>query len=171
MRTRVALRCALTVATLGCNGFFGPGDGPPIRTDQPAYRLEDTGIGLETQIPFTFRNRTGGPVYIPNCGGNAPPMLQKLEDGQWVNAWAPVVLLCLSPPIVITPGTTYADTLRVFGGHPGNNMYPKFDVPHVPGTYRLLWPSVLTSYDDRRNPFGDSLPVDERISNPFALTQ
>jgi hypothetical protein len=150
MNSPTVLLCALTIATLGCDGLFDPGDDPAIRTDRIEYRLHDTGFGLETEIPFTFRNRAGGPVYVQNCGGNAPPMLQKLEDGRWVKAWAAIVLDCLSSPIVIKGGATYADTLRVFGGHPGNNWYPKFDVPRVPGTYRLLW-------------------VGERVSNTFVL--
>ena len=160
-----------TIATLGCDDLLGPGTDAALRTDRTEYRLQDTGIGLEGRIPFTFTNRTGGAVYVVNCNGNTPPALQKRIDGRWVHAWSPVVSLCLSPPIVIGAGATYADTLWVSAGHPGNNFYPKFEVLAVAGTYRLIWPNVLKSYDDSRSPFGESLPLQERVSNPFEITR
>lgn len=168
MSTR--FRAAVLATLAGCGGSLLESVAEPaIRTDQSEYRLRQTALGLETQILFTFRNRTGGAVYVPNCRGDAPPVLEKLVDGEWVRAWAPVILLCLSPPIVIQAGARHADTLRVLGCHPQNNCAPKFEVAEVEGTYRLLWPHVLTSYDDRRHPFGDPLPVGERISNTFVL--
>jgi hypothetical protein len=70
---------------------------------------------------------------------------------------------------VIRPGATYADTLRVFAGKPASDVYPQFTVPEVEGIYRLVWGSVVHDYNDRRQGFGEPLPLAERISNPFLL--
>ena len=78
--------------------------------------------------------------------------------------------LCLSPPIIIAAGQAYQGTLQLFAGLPTNNVYPKFDTPQISGQYRLLWSGLLSSYDADAHPFGESLPLEQRISNSFRLT-
>lgn len=140
----------------------------PLQTEDLTYELRESARGLEMDIPFTYTNETGETVYVVNCNGNAPPSLQKRVDGEWVRAWAPVVPLCLSAPIVIAAGETYTDTLRVRAGHRNSNTFPQFEVGG-PGVYRLLWHRVVHDYDSDRQDFGDPLPVAERVSNSFRI--
>jgi hypothetical protein len=141
----------------------------PLQTDHLEYEVRRSDGEVSVAIPFTYRNETGRTVYVVNCQRIAPPALEKYIDGEWVRAWTAVVPLCLSPPIVIRPGATYADTLRVFAGKPASDVYPQFTVPEVEGIYRLVWGSVVHDYNDRRQGFGEPLPLAERISNPFLL--
>lgn len=145
--------------------------GLPLQTEGLEYELRSTGQGLEVGIPFSYRNATGQTVYVVNCNRIAPPSLEKEEGGQWIHAWSAVVPDCLSPPIVIEPGQTYTDTLRLFAGHPSNNTYPKFEVGDVDGIYRLVWHQVVHDYDEDRQGFGDPLALEERISNAFVLQE
>lgn len=167
-----ALAAALALAAAGCSTPRDPGgdDGAsPLRTDRTAYTLERTARGLEVDIPFTFTNTTGRTVYVVNCNGIAPPSLVKREGRDWVTAWSPAVPLCLSPPIVIEAGTTYADTLDVVAGAPGSNVQPQFMVDEVEGTYRLVWGGVVYDYDADRQGFGEPVPAELRVSNTFVL--
>lgn len=174
----------VSVLLVGLSACKGAVDGPgaetsdvvvqdsasAFRTDALAYTLRATSAGLEGEIPFVFTNPTEGPVYIVNCNGSTSLQLEKLVEGNWVEAWSPAIPQCLSTPIVVQPGEEYRDTVRVFGGRPSTNVYPKFDVAEIPGVYRLVWSDVLRSYDDRSYPFGEALPAEQRTSNRFALT-
>ena len=161
----------LLAASSGCREASAPRSGTaPIQTDAAAYQLEAGPSGYATGIGFVFTNPRQAPVYVVNCGGNAPPGLEKFVDGQWISAWSAIVPLCLSPPIVIAAGQVYHGHLQLFAGYPANNVYPKFDTPQIPGEYRLVWYGVLTSYDDRVYPFGEPLPLEQRVSDPFTLT-
>lgn len=156
---------------MGCDTLAGPSESdPPLQTDRPEYTLHRADGALTTEIPFTYTNTTGHAVFVVNCNQSAPPTLEKRIEGRWETAWTPIVLLCLSLPIVIEPGETYADTLRVNGADPASDMYPRFRVEEVEGTYRLVWPLVLYNYDPDRQGFGDKLALKDRISNTFTLT-
>lgn len=179
-------RCAVLVSVLlvglsACEGavdrpgaetsdIVGQDSASAFRTDALAYTLRLTSVGLEGKIPFAFTNPTGSPVYIVNCNGYTSLQLEKLVEGIWVGVWSPVIPQCLSAPVVVQPGEEYRDTVRVFGGHPSTNDYPKFDVAAIPGVFRLVWSDVLRSYDHRSYPFGEALPAEQRTSNRFALT-
>lgn len=158
---------------MGCDTLAGPPEREseaPLQTDRLAYTLRRADGGLNAEIPFTYTNRTGNGVYVVNCNQSAPPILEKRIEGRWETAWAPVVLLCLSPPIVIEAGETYSDTLRVYGGDSTSDIYPRFRGEEVEGTYRLVWLGVVHNYDPDRQGFGDELALEERISNTFTLT-
>jgi hypothetical protein len=176
---RTAWVCLLLAAPLGCYEAAAPAGGSapnqtdvtaPIQTDAAAYQLEPGSTGYTVTIGFVFTNPRRGPVYVVNCGGNAPPGLEKLVDGEWTRAWSAIVPLCLSPPITIAAGQQYQGKLHLFAGYPTNNAYPKFDTPQIGGGYRLVWHDVLSSYDDRTYPFGEQLPLTQRVSNSFTLT-
>ena len=81
------------------------------------------------------------------------------KAGEWVWAWNPLLLLCLSPPIVIEPDEVYRTTLDVVGIPP----------PDVSTAYRIAWGTGLSSYDPDRYPFGELIPLEERVSNSFTL--
>lgn len=144
-------------------------DAAAFQTDSLSYTLVSAAHGLEGKIAFVFTNPTSAPVYIVNCRGATALRLEKRSGDRWVPAWSPVIPLCLSPPIVVQPGQQYAGVVHVFGGHPSTNMHPQFVVDPVPGVYRIVWTDVLRTYNDRGNPFGEPLPLEQRVSNRFQL--
>lgn len=172
-RIRVAGLVVVGVATVAGCGSVGPleldRDGEPLlRTDRTSYTLRPTDRGVEFSLPFTFVNRTGGRVYLVNCHGAYAHRLEKAAGNEWIGAWSPVLPLCLSPPIVIETGDTFADTLHIFGGDPSENVAPEFRVEEIDGLYRLVW-SARSSYDPDAQGFGELLPLEQRISNAFEL--
>ena len=144
-------------------------DSAAILTGATAYELEAGSGGYAATIGFVFTNPRQAAVYVVNCGGVAPPDLEKLVNGEWVRAWSAVVPLCLSPPLVIGAGQEYQGELHLFAGYPGGNTYPKFETSQISGVYRLLWDNVLSSYNSRDYPFGPQLPLEQRVSNSFTL--
>lgn len=166
----LALAGGLTAAACGRGGdLLLPSEQAVFATDAPEHTLTRTDRGLEGDIAFTFRNPLPGNVYVVNCNGIAPPLLEKKVGDDWVVAWGAAVPDCLSDPIVIRPGATYRDTLEVFAGLPGSNYYPKFEVAEVEGVYRLRWEKALTSFDPDRYPFGEPVPLAIRTSREFVL--
>jgi len=160
----------LLAASPGCREPLAPRSGTaPIQTDAAVYQLEAGSTGYAATIEFVFTNPRQAAVYVVNCGGIAPPGLEKSVHGAWIRAWSAIVPQCLSPPIVIAAGQEYHGKLNLLAGYPTNNVYPKFDTPHIAGEYRLVWYGVFSSYDHRAYPFGEELPLEERISDPFTL--
>lgn len=143
--------------------------GAAFQTDSLSYTLVPTAAGLEGKISFVFTNPTRAPVYIVNCNGATSLRLEQRSGNRWVPAWSPIIQDCLSPPIVIQPGQQYSAAVHVFAGYPSSNLYPKFRVDPVPGTYRIVWIDVLRTYNPRSYPFGEALPYEQRVSNRFEL--
>jgi hypothetical protein len=147
-------------------GILTDGDGFEITsyccpiTGQPAYQVE---------IPYTFTNRTGQPVYLSNCHGEFDLELERKVGNGWVSAWSNVHDTCLSPPIVIEAGAVYSTTQDVWGWAPGEtSIEPEFDA-HA-GTHRIHWIAGVTSYQENPYPSGDPIPLEDRLSNEFELT-
>ncbi len=145
----------------------------PIQTDRLHYTARLRYEGVEFSIPFTYVNRSADTVFLPNCRVEGRPdldmALQKRVGASWHRVWGSGTLLCLSPPVVIAPGKTYTDTLEVFGGTPGKQVYPELEVREVEGEYRLVWTQLRGPFDAVRYPQGDTLPLDAKVSNPFTL--
>jgi hypothetical protein len=172
MRTRLLHATVLCLA--GCIGPFDleSGDDALMRTDTTTYTLRETFRGgREVRIPYTYENRTGGRIYLVNCGGYVPPILeQKATGGEWRTAWGAVELTCLSPPVIIEPDAIFRDTLWVLGFPRGGNTSPEFLVDEIEGIHRLRWNRALTSFQNRL-PFGEELPLAQRVSNEFLLRE
>ena len=150
----------------GCSLFSSDAADAPLRTDAARYEAHVTGHGLELDpIAFTFTNERSRAVYVPGCPGPNPPSLQKLVDGEWVEAWSPIVTQCLGPSVRVGAGRAYRDTLRVRAGLPSDNIYPKFETLPVEGTYRLVLGVDRTEDPEQIVP----TPLGERVSNPFEL--
>lgn len=167
-----AIAClALLLGVAACEGgLFAPeSSDPPIRTSADEYVLETTSIGWRTEIPFVYANRSDGPYYLSNCGGSYFYVLEKFVEGRWVVGWGPILPLCRSPVIRIDAGATLADTVGVFGGFPGSNFQPQFQMRDPQGIYRIVV-EALGSYDEDARPFGPMLPREQRVSNEFRLT-
>lgn len=168
MRRWAPLTVALA-ASCGGVGDVQPDPDALIQTSELRYALERLDFGYATTIPYEFHNRTGGNVYLRNCGGDVRPLLQVRRDGRWVDAWHPFVESCEDMPLVVRPGRTYADTLRVVGAPPGSNVTPAFVFEDVEGVYRLLWFQAVREYDADQPDRSEALPLAQRVSNPFAL--
>lgn len=142
---------------------------PSFQTDSASYTLHVRSVWYETLIGVVFHNRNRGNVYFVNCGGSTGVILQKLVGTEWTDAWSPVSLFCLSPPIVVPPGGEFRTSITVVSGLPGTNYYPRFTVADVAGTYRAQFTRALVSYDARKQTFGKPLPLSDRVSNSFTI--
>lgn len=143
--------------------------GAPILTDSAVYHVRTSRNTHELTIGLVYRNPTNSAVYIPTCRTVHPPVLQKWEGGQWVTAYAPVVLECLGEPVVIAAGDSYAYTYHVKAWR-SPNMHPRFEVGTIPGSYRLMWRILETWTPDGPEPgLGKALPLEARISNTFRI--
>lgn len=140
-----------------------------LQTGALSYALERTELGYRAIIPWTFRNETGGPVYLEHCDGDVRPLLEMDRDGMWFPAWEPYRDTCGSPPLVVPPGGTYADTLELFGAPPQSNVMPVFVFPEIEGVYRMVWPLAHAAYDTAAGVAGELLPLEQRVSNRFVL--
>ena len=170
MRLNSISFAALLTLAVDCKSgdLVSPTDGM-LRTDRSEYILTRESNTIRVDIGVTFDNRTGKAVYIPACHGAHPPILEKFEGGRWIVAYAPAVLLCLGPPVVVPAGETYEYEYRVVAGAPGTNIEPKFDVDAIPGTYRLVWGLFEEKLPDglTRQP----LPAESRTSNTFRIRE
>lgn len=142
---------------------------PLLQTDTLAYELVEDEAGFRTTIPYTYRNETGGAVYLANCNGDVRPLLEMDRNGFWFPAWEPFRTDCLSPPVVIGPGETYADTLHLRGAPPASNLLPVFVFPEIQGVYRMVWFQAHAALDSTTLQPSDPLPLEQRVSNPFVL--
>lgn len=142
-----------------------------LQTDTLAYLLAEDEIGYRTRIPFTFRNETGGPVYLANCEGDVRPLLEMDRNGIWFPAWEPYRAECRSRPVVIAEGGTYGDTLALRGARPDSNVMPAFVFPDVEGVYRMVWFQAYATYDTITGQPGELLPLEQRVSNAFVLAR
>ncbi len=142
----------------------------PIRTDRDRYVLRPQPFGHVATIVATFTAPRDTTVYILHCNGAISWGLQRLEGGQWTDAWAATTNGCLSPPFVVPGGDVRTDTL---------GLVSRNDVPlsgsiqhHVePGTYRVVWYNVLTSFDPEARPLGPELSLEQRVSGPITIEQ
>lgn len=164
---------SLCSGTTGCDklsGFSGGGSGSaPIETSRSVYTatIEDGTVVLD--IPHTFTNGTDDTVYIVNCRESFAIKLQKRVGGAWVDAVGLVIPQCLSPVIEVAEGESYSHTLQIRAGLPSSDMEPRFEVDRVDGVYRIVWIDVLESYNSGTYPFGEQIPLEQRVSNSFEI--
>lgn len=148
-------------------------DGGFLQTDTTHYQAELQTGSLQVvtfDIPFTITNAKDEPIYMVGCKQAPAPDLQKNVNGEWVTAYSPIHLMCLSPPFIVEPFETFHDTLRVYGALPGQNTAPTFDTD-IDGTYRLVQ-NLHTdpdSFDDLEKKSENLLPEALRISNNFVV--
>ncbi|HEU4630105.1 MAG TPA: hypothetical protein VFS08_10160 [Gemmatimonadaceae bacterium] len=140
-----------------------------LQTGALRYTLRSGPYGYSGIVDVRFTNRTGATVYVVNCNGATALHLEKRIGDHWIPVWSPVLPACLSAPITVPPGGTHEAAILVFGGYPGGNAEPRFTVTEIPGSYRLVWDAVLSSYREDRSPFGERVGREHRVSNPFIL--
>lgn len=140
-----------------------------ITTDSAVYHLERDERGWGARIGYRFRNLAEDTVFAVNCNGATSVAVERREPGGWATFWAPLVNGCLSPPIVVPPGGTLDSVLSLWGAPPGGNVGPEFNDTIFAGRYRLVWWNLVSHYDARSPGFGDSIPLQYRVSNEFGL--
>jgi hypothetical protein len=147
---------------LGCGDLSSPTD-PSFRTDAQKYTLTTTSDGYAGSISYVFTNPNTSPVTIPTCGGGMYLSLQKGVSGSWVPSYAPGVLKCGGPILVIAGGAQHHDTVVIDDCSFRSNCAPKFAVSPISGQYRIVWGEVLDIN-------GAMLPEEQRTSNTFTIS-
>lgn len=164
-----ALPAAALLAACSTPPAVSRDPGPLLQTEALSYELTEDDVGYRARIPYTFRNETGGPVYLVNCEGDVRPLLEMDRNGIWFPAWEPFGTGCQSPPVIVPEGGTYGDTLALRGARPGSNVMPAFVFPDVEGVYRMVWFQAYAAYDTVSGEPGEPLPLEQRVSNAFVL--
>jgi len=166
---------AMVLSSFGCEATTPPEvEDTALVTDGTSFPFEKKNslghVWYRAEIPYSFTNRTGSNVYLLNCRGGFAVRLQVEEAGHWAHYWSPVILACLSPPIVIEPDEVYETTVNVVGCTSGGNCAPRLTLPSSASTrYRIMWGDGRSSYDHDGPPWGDLIPLEERVSNSFTL--
>lgn len=179
MRLHLTKLLAISGALLsGCGGDVtrpslnpdpAPNDRAPVMTGASLYTLTPTENGWTGEIDFEVTNGTDRKISLLNCRGGYGLKLEKWEGSDWVTAWSPALLMCLGPPIEILPGQARQDVVRIFGGHRRSSFYPQFTVDEIDGTYRLVIEGAFWAYDHGGPPWGESVPLEHRVSNTFEI--
>ncbi len=177
---------ALALFSLACNGAETPR--PPsetpaapndhdastpkpesagLTTDHDRYRFVDGPYGDELTIPSTLTAPAGQPLYLVNCNGQISTGLQSESDGVWTDAWVGLINQCLSDPIVIQPGESHHYDVLIRRGS-GGMTGGAGELP-PPGTYRVAWHGVLSSFNAQRYPFGEPVPEELRTAKPIVI--
>lgn len=176
MRINMVAAAALVLAACATGEPLAPleladagGEHAPIRTDAATYVLRPYLSGYGTDIGIRFENRSQSRMYAVNCQQQLAPVLQKKLHGEWVTWWSPVLLGCLSAPIVLQPGEVLERRLQVWGALPGTNWAPQWQSAELDGTYRVVLSSLVYNYTDQGQRFGDPVPLSLRVSNEFTL--
>jgi hypothetical protein len=166
----LALPACSATADLPTEPLVGerPSENYALTVDRSRYRVRYSRPVFGLVINVTFTNRTSDDAWIPSCRSPNPPVLEKRENGQWVEAFVPVVLSCLGEPEVIAPGEHFRMRYEVVSGYPGSNVHPQFSVRQITGVYRLRW-DIFAAYDPDDPGLGTLLPLDERVSPPFGI--
>ncbi len=163
MRT-LLVTLGLTVLLGGCGDPSGPEPDEPLslRIAGSSYTMTaGDGRSLYVTIPFTYTNRTGGPVQVP-CGDVAYSLERKTARG-WSYVWSRASSLsCLVRPFVIEPGGIYGGVHIVSAAVTGDDDVP---MAGINGSYRFRW-SNLRRYDPAAQ--AATTPV-ATVSNEFRL--
>jgi hypothetical protein len=138
-----------------------------LTTDSSQYTVRLVDGMYRTTIGYVYTNRSSDAVSATHCHSPPPPLLEKKVGDEWVRAYNPVMLMCLSiPHFRIGPRTTYRGALHVAAAPPGRRIAPALEVESIPGTYRLRW--RLCPGED---PEARCAPIVEAISNEFRLVE
>jgi hypothetical protein len=140
---------------------------PPLVTDSSQYVVSTEGDLYRATIGYEFKNSTGLTLTRTHCNVPPSPILEKNVGGQWILAYAPVELMCLTTPhFQLAPDSLFRGRLAIVAGKPGSQFGPQFGVESIPGIYRLRW--SLRVGPDPESPGAQTI---QPISNEFRLVQ
>jgi hypothetical protein len=138
----------------------------PVQTDSLVYHLSGDTPWYGVGIPFRYRNDTGLTISVINCHRGLAIGLEKRVEDRWEKYFEPVLMMCLSAPMIIQSGAIFSDTARIYGAVPGHNSAPEFGSSDLDGEYRLVWSNLVHDYDHQSV---TGKPVGPLRSNPFLL--
>ena len=137
------LLCAIPLAYLGACQSLGFSNRPLtafLRTDSAEVTVRHSGHAYFANIGFVYTNTTSGPVAQGGCGFPPFPTLEKKVKGQWILAYNPIYLACLTKPDFMLPsGASYHGVIPFTAYERGQNTSPTLDVDSIDGVYRLRW--------------------------------
>lgn len=166
---RQLMLAAIVAAVSNCRPVVAPQPQPGVTlaSDSSQYTVRFVDGMYRATIGYVYTNRSGDAVSATHCHSPPPPLLEKRVGGQWVRAYDPVMLMCLTIPHFRVPrNATYRGTLYFAAAQRGRNMAPTLEVESIPGTYRLRW--GLRAGDD---PEARGASIVEAISNEFRLIE
>jgi hypothetical protein len=145
-----AKRIALPVVSAVCSLVYlaacqtlGPSKRPlsaSLRTDSAQIGVRHSGIAYLAKIGFVYTNTTAKPVSKPGCGSPPSPVLEKKLNDQWVAAYYPLYLMCLTKPdFMLESGQKYSGVLEFMAFEHGHHTGPELLVDSIDGIYRLRW--------------------------------
>lgn len=147
-----------------------------LRTDSAEFGVRLADSVYMAKIGFVYVNTTGGVVSKAGCGRPPDPLVEKRVAGEWIPAYNPVYLACLTKPdFRLESGATFRDVIEFRAYERGGNTWPKLLVDSIDGIYRLRWDFVegfdATDTTARRveavsNEFRMILRAAPRASNP-----
>ena len=127
-----------------------PPDTLAIRTDAEHYDVTAGDPRADWRADVTFANGHDVPIRLmaPGCSFT----LQKRIGAEWRTVGQPVCLDLYAQPILIEPGASHAEALKLRARH--------IEQP-IHGTYRLHFHATTGT--------GDAVPAEELYSNPFEI--
>jgi hypothetical protein len=139
-----------------------------LTTNAPIYDVRVEGPLHAVDFELTYRNPLNVAVAVPACHTPARPMLQKLVNGEWVYAFSPVELMCITAPLVIPARGTHQFRYQLRADAYDLKRWPESADGTLDGTYRLHW---WVGLHDRQadNGLGKPLPEAYVVSNTFEL--
>ena len=146
-----------------------PGQTFAVSTDRNSYRMVEGPFGPEVTITTTIRAPRDKRVYVTNCNGAIGTGLERLDDGKWEYAWAQEMNACLSAPIIIEAGQAKTTTILAASGEHAAVDARRNSSRIEGGTYRVGWHGLYTSWNPNARPWGEELPVEQRVSAPFTI--
>jgi hypothetical protein len=143
---------------------------PAIQTDSLLFHLKDNGQWYSAPaIHVSIYNPRPDTTFIVNCNRDLGFTLEKQTGNDWQTVWGSVNAACLGAAIVIPTGGHYEAAVDITGGKSGSNIIPKYSAAYVPGIYRMVFGSMVTSFTLSPLKVGPAIPVEYRRSNPFAI--
>jgi len=142
----------------------------PLQVDRSEYhaaRFRTDPSTYSFTIIARYENRTGSPLYLSRCTPSAqgptyaiPEIHDPTSDSGYDEVWACVTH---GSPIVISPGATRVDTLRIEGPNilDGRNYAPK---GRLEGDFRLIYEVGTSSSSGQA---AGLLPLEQRSSKIF----
>src|SRR5687767_12758871 len=128
--SRVLLFAAI-VATVGvCRPAAAPeGQAATLATDSEQYTVRFVDGMHRATIGYVYTNRSADAVSATHCHTPPPPTLEKRVGEEWVRAYNPVMLMCLTiPHFRIAAGATYRGALHFDAAPRGRNRMPTLEV-------------------------------------------
>lgn len=159
--------CSRTADPLGPLASLTAGE-TFLVTDAAVYEFRLEGSFHAVDFDLTYRNPLRAAVAVPACHTPVRPMLEKQVEGEWVHAFSPVELMCITRPLVIPARATHTFHYQLRADAYDFDRWPRAADGSLSGIYRLRW---WVGLHDRRADagVGQPLPLAYVVSNTFEL--